>query len=255
MGSKGRFDRRKRHRPVDQPVARPTLATVRVSLLLAALVALVLLTLVLLPITKWSHDNGTGQSGEDTNPDHVLPVAVATSSRSEGYIGDTFTLNGSLSHAYRGAPIINYTWEFHEDWLSGPLDYIKYGKILNMSFIKAGAYYIVLTVVDKWGNWNSTVSNDQYKGLTININDRPPVAVIDGSNTTIVGKEVNLNGGKSHDDDGSVVDYQWDFGDGATGKGPSVSHAYNMTGTFTVTLTVRDDYGETGVSTVKVVVK
>jgi hypothetical protein len=44
--------------------------------------------------------------------------------------------------------------------------------------------------------------------------------------------------------DGSsgVIDfYEWDFGDGAMGKGPSVDHTYTTIGTYVVTLTVRQD--------------
>jgi len=37
---------------------------------------------------------------------------------------------------------------------------------------------------------------------------------------------------------GQAVSYAWDFGDGTTGNGPSVSHIYRATGTYTVSLTV-----------------
>src|SRR5207245_8630461 len=34
--------------------------------------------------------------------------------------------------------------------------------------------------------------------------------------------------------------FSWNFGDGSTGTGSTVSHAYSTAGTFTVTLTVKD---------------
>lgn len=44
-------------------------------------------------------------------------------------------------------------------------------------------------------------------------------------------------------DGGPLVAWDWDFGDGNTGSGPAVSHAYLTTGTYTVTLTARDGCG------------
>jgi PKD repeat protein len=42
-------------------------------------------------------------------------------------------------------------------------------------------------------------------------------------------------------DDGTIVAYQWDFGDGNTGTGVRRTHTFARSGTFNVTLTVRDD--------------
>ncbi len=39
--------------------------------------------------------------------------------------------------------------------------------------------------------------------------------------------------------------YNWDFGDGFTSNGQSVSHSYLLPGTYTVTLTVNDANGAT----------
>jgi chitodextrinase len=37
---------------------------------------------------------------------------------------------------------------------------------------------------------------------------------------------------------GNLTFYTWDFGDGSTGSGATVSHTYGAIGTYTVTLTV-----------------
>src|SRR5207249_568682 len=47
----------------------------------------------------------------------------------------------------------------------------------------------------------------------------------------------------SMDPDGTIISYEWDFGDGLTDIGISVTHAYAHNGTFTVHLAVTDDLG------------
>jgi uncharacterized repeat protein (TIGR01451 family) len=51
---------------------------------------------------------------------------------------------------------------------------------------------------------------------------------------------VNLDASQSVSDDGSVLTYSWDFGDGTTGTGAQVSHTYQQAGSYQVTLTVDD---------------
>ncbi|WP_457591413.1 PKD domain-containing protein, partial [Geoglobus sp.] len=47
----------------------------------------------------------------------------------------------------------------------------------------------------------------------------------------------------SYDPDGSIVSYSWDFGDGSSASGVTVSHIYASNGVYTVNLTVTDDDG------------
>lgn len=49
----------------------------------------------------------------------------------------------------------------------------------------------------------------------------------------------------SYDPDGGNVSYHWDFGDGYSASNETVTHAFDYNGTYTVTLTVTDDEGET----------
>jgi PKD repeat protein len=71
--------------------------------------------------------------------------------------------------------------------------------------------------------------------------------------TTDETKPILFNGSASSDADGDFLTYAWDFGDGATGTGETVSHAYGTTGMFTVSLTVDDGtatHTETTIATV-----
>lgn len=48
------------------------------------------------------------------------------------------------------------------------------------------------------------------------------------------------------DSDGSVVSYEWDFGDGSSASAPNPTHTYGGPGTYPVSLIVRDDGGASG---------
>jgi PKD repeat protein len=53
---------------------------------------------------------------------------------------------------------------------------------------------------------------------------------------------VTLSGAPSSDPDGEIKSYSWDFGDGAEGTGKSVGHTYTTAGTYTIILTVTDNF-------------
>lgn len=59
---------------------------------------------------------------------------------------------------------------------------------------------------------------------------------------TINELEVKLTG-KASDADGYIAAYYWSFGDDTYGAGPQTTHTYSQGGTYTVTLTVKDNFG------------
>jgi uncharacterized delta-60 repeat protein len=83
---------------------------------------------------------------------------------------------------------------------------------------------------------------DAHSLIARYILDVPPTA----SFTAVgAGRAVAFDGSGSADPDGTIVSHEWDFGDGSTGAGSTARHRYARAGTYTVTLTVRDDYGLT----------
>lgn len=60
---------------------------------------------------------------------------------------------------------------------------------------------------------------------------------------------LTVDAASSTDTDGTIVEYQWDFGDGAIASGSRSTHEYAGPGTYTITLVVKDDQGGLGFST------
>jgi PKD repeat protein len=73
----------------------------------------------------------------------------------------------------------------------------------------------------------------------------PPVANPNGPYNGTVGQQVAFDGSNSFDPDGSIISYDWNFGDGNTGTGVSPTHTYAAEGYYDVSLTVMDNDGLT----------
>ncbi|AJY69153.1 cytochrome C [Geobacter sulfurreducens] len=85
--------------------------------------------------------------------------------------------------------------------------------------------------------------------------NRGPSANAGADRTVTVGQAITFSGSGSSDPDGSIVGYVWNFGDGTTGSGVSVTKTYTTAGTYTVTLTVTDNSGDTASDTAVVTVQ
>ncbi len=57
------------------------------------------------------------------------------------------------------------------------------------------------------------------------------------------GDTVSFDASASSDPDGTIVSYAWEFGDGSTGSGQFVTHAFTSSGSYSVKLTVTDNQG------------
>ena len=102
---------------------------------------------------------------------------------------------------------------------------------------------MTLTVTDNDG---ATGTNTSVKIIL----NRAPIAEFTYSPSTPQPDEtVTFNATDSYDPDGVIVNYSWDFGDGYTGSGMIVTHAFETEGDYLVTLTVTDNDGENGTRT------
>jgi PKD repeat protein len=76
--------------------------------------------------------------------------------------------------------------------------------------------------------------------------NQPPTAIINADNEGgDAPLTLNFDGSQSFDDDGTITDYSWNWGDGTpdtdTGTNPLADHTFTDPGFYTVTLTVTDD--------------
>ena len=145
--------------------------------------------------------------------------------------------------------IVQYAWDFG-DGTSGN------GATANHTYTAAGTYTVTLTVTDNDGASNS-VSSTVTVSAPQPPNQPPTAAFTPSALRPAAGTEVSFDASASHDPDGTIVDYAWDFGDGSTGSGITVTHVFQNDTTdqiisYTVTLTVTDNGGATGSASVEI---
>lgn len=126
--------------------------------------------------------------------------------------------------------ILSYSWDFG-DGVTGE------GPVANYAWTKPGTFTVTLTVTDNSGT-SSAVQSTQRE---IRV-DAAPIADA-GPDQMVTASVVQFDGGASSDPDGQVTEWVWDFGDGSTATGQTVSHAYLRSGVYEVAVVVRDDSG------------
>lgn len=76
--------------------------------------------------------------------------------------------------------------------------------------------------------------------------NQAPIAAFNFSpSSPKVDEDVVFDASNSKDSDGQIIEYLWNFGDGAEDEGPLVIHSYSAAGRYLVKLTVKDDKNQT----------
>ncbi len=107
----------------------------------------------------------------------------------------------------------------------------------------SGRYTATVSVVDKTLNGIDLADPLSLVVMVAEIepSNRSPTAIISAAGSMKVGKQVEFSASKSHDPDGTIMSYQWNFGDGVSKTGKTVTHTYSQLGDYIVKLTVTDD--------------
>jgi PKD repeat protein len=179
----------------------------------------------------------TGANGLNVISNKV-PKAQFSISPSTGSLITVFELNGGDS-SDPDADRLGYSWKL-SDGTSAT------GRKLNHKFKSIGTFAVELTVTDIQGG--TGVATKEIEVLK----NSPPVVEIKvnpgvkgDTNTNFV-----LDGRGTHDPDGRITDYIWEFGDGTRKqRGPIAEHQYAKAGKFTLSLTAVDNKGNVATDT------
>jgi chitodextrinase len=131
--------------------------------------------------------------------------------------------------------IVSYDWDYG-DGSTGS------GRVAEHAYDDADSYVVTLTVTDSTGAQSS-----RPKTVTVMAGEAPTAAFTYSPADPSAGDTVFFNGSGSTAASGrTIVAYSWNFGNSTgTVSGKIVSRVFSSPGTYTVTLTVRDDAGQT----------
>lgn len=204
---------------------------------------------------KWMNvDTGSGQTFDGTTPTFYSQIPN---------VGGMFYSGGRLYYNQIGSSTLSSLW-FSPD--SGIVDgrsqatssSISFDNVSGMFAAGGYLYHVNRTTGDLYRvafannvvsgaaqlvNGPSTGGID-WRARGLFVGNPPPNQQPTASFTSMcTDLECSFDASASTDGDGSLVDYTWDFGDGSTGSGVTVSHTYGSAGSKSVQLTVVDNSG------------
>ncbi|MFQ5884326.1 MAG: PKD domain-containing protein, partial [Thermoplasmata archaeon] len=136
--------------------------------------------------------------------------------------------------------IVNFTWSFGDGSFG-------YEITQHHVYSNPGTYNVSLTVRDPFGN-------EDIDDLVVIVRDNtPPQADAGDDKEGDVGEPLSFSASNSTDNTG-IAEFIWDFGDGSVGSGKTLSHSFEKTGTYIVTLTVEDSEGNIDMDQINVLI-
>ncbi|MCJ7582443.1 MAG: PKD domain-containing protein [Candidatus Aminicenantes bacterium] len=171
--------------------------------------------------------NGLESSATTTIQISDKIVASFTANPPKGVPPLKVIFDASLSKPTNGASIVSYEWDFGDGKSAN-------GKIVNNTYLYGGKYTTTLKITDNQGYIASTTK-------IISVFHKPIALFSISPEQGATPLEVSFDGSLSSDQDGQIVLYSWDFGDGHFKEGKRVTHTYTKGGIWTVTLRVYDN--------------
>jgi len=163
-----------------------------------------------------------------------LPVVVFTLSPERPNQFEAVCFDASESFDPDGE-IVSYEWDFDGD---GRIDTETSEPVVAHEFGSGGCFTLRIYAVDDQ-------SQRVMRERTIDVN-AVPVAQFQISSFEPCELELVTLTDLSHDSDGTIVQWSWDFGDGTFSDEALPEHIYQRNGAMEIVLTVTDELGATG---------
>jgi PKD repeat protein len=168
-------------------------------------------------------------------PPPATLTARFTYSPSSPETGQQVTFTATASG---GTPPYSYTWDFG-DGSTGT------GSTATHTYGSSGTLTVTLTVTDN-GSPRQTTTSQQSVPIARPAPPPPPPSPLAVSfsyspSSPSAGQRVTFTASATGGT--APYSYDWTFGDGSTGSGPSTANTYSSGGAFTISLTVRDSGG------------
>jgi len=175
------------------------------------------------------------------NAPNQAPVASAAATPTSGVAPLLVSFSSAGSSDSDGS-IVSYGWAFG-DGITSTLQNPSH------SYSSKGNYTATLVVTDNGGLSSSAAA----VAITVSAPNQAPVANAAASPTSgYAPLAVGFSSAGSSDSDGSIVSYTWAFGDGTTSTLSNPSHTFSFPGTYVAVLTVTDNQGAQGTSSVTI---
>ena len=136
-------------------------------------------------------------------------------------VGNATQFTSTCTTNPSGQSISNYQWNFGDNQ-SGS------GQNVTHTYAQPGTYQATLTVDNGGGLCHDAITK------TVTVNPLPTASFI--AENVCQGEPMVFTSTSTGD---QINSYQWSFGDGQTGTGQTVSHAYSQAGEYSVTLNVQ----------------
>ena len=156
-------------------------------------------------------------------------AAIAAITPAQRVINQPVAFAGSGTTVTSGA--LTYGWEFGDGGTAS-------GANATHNFATHGAYTVRLTVTDA-GGLNTSATQ------AITVLAPPTVPTLDVGRYFATPNMGIAFTAASTDPQASALTYSWSFGDGATGSGDSVTHAFAKEGSYVVSVTATNGFGLT----------